>query len=91
MDGFGWNSISLGVRPTLTGLMIDPCIPADWKQFKVVREYRGVLYRIKVLNPDGVVKEVKAVKVNGQLIEGVVIDPSRVGSEGEIEVVMGAK
>jgi cellobiose phosphorylase len=90
MDVVGTQYL-LGVRPTLLGLMVDPCIPADWKEYRVVREFRGVQYRITVLNPDGVVKGVKAVKVNGQLMEGQVIDPSCVGSEGEIEVVMGVK
>ncbi len=25
----------LGIRPTYNGLVIDPCIPSDWKGFKL--------------------------------------------------------
>ena len=41
----------LGVRPTLTGLVIDPSIPADWDGFTVTRQWRGATYRIRVANP----------------------------------------
>ena len=27
----------LGVRPGYSGLIIDPCIPADWKEFEITR------------------------------------------------------
>ncbi|MBR4131533.1 MAG: glycosyl transferase, partial [Oscillospiraceae bacterium] len=30
----------LGVRPTLDGLRIEPCIPADWKHYRIRRRYR---------------------------------------------------
>ncbi|VGO17447.1 Cellobiose phosphorylase [Pontiella desulfatans] len=80
----------LGVRPTLNGLEIDPCIPADWKEYSVTREYRGATYKISVSNPDGVVKGIKEIKVNGQIIKGQVIDPTAVSGEAAVEVVMGA-
>ncbi|VGO21517.1 GH36-type glycosyl hydrolase domain-containing protein [Pontiella sulfatireligans] len=79
----------LGVRPTLQGLEINPCIPADWKEYSMTREYRGATYQISVSNPDGVVKGVKSVTVNGVLIEGQVIDPSSVSGEAVVEIVMG--
>lgn len=31
----------LGVRPDFDGLTVDPCIPSDWKSFRVVRKWRG--------------------------------------------------
>ena len=81
----------LGVRPTLQGLEIDPCIPADWKEYSVTREYRGATYKVRVSNPDGVVKGVKSVKVNGEAIESSVIDPATVRGEAVVEVVMGER
>ncbi len=41
----------LGVRPTYGGLMIDPCVPAGWRSFKVERVFRGCRYRIEISNP----------------------------------------
>ncbi len=81
----------LGVRPTLKGLEIDPCIPADWASYSVLRKYRGATYRIRVSNPNQVVKGVASVKVNGAAIQGQVIDTASVGEEVEVEVVLGGK
>ena len=42
----GWNYTAatrwiLGVRLTFEGLIVDPCIPADWREFEVTRQWRG--------------------------------------------------
>jgi cellobiose phosphorylase len=36
----------LGIRPEYDGLLIDPCIPTDWKGFNAVRKFRGATYHI---------------------------------------------
>ncbi|MGO9481625.1 MAG: GH36-type glycosyl hydrolase domain-containing protein [Candidatus Kryptoniota bacterium] len=89
----GWNYTAatkyiLGVRPSYDGLIIDPCIPGDWKEFEVHREWRGAVYEIKVKNPESVEKGVKFIKVNGKIIRGPV-PVQQAGSVNEIEVVMG--
>ncbi len=38
----------LGVRAAKNGLIVDPCIPRDWKEFSVKRLFRGTVYNIKV-------------------------------------------
>ena len=38
----------LGIRPTLRGLVISPCLPAGMEGFTAVRKYRGAEYRITV-------------------------------------------
>jgi N,N'-diacetylchitobiose phosphorylase len=43
----------LGVRVDYQGLIVDPCIPANWKAFEVTRKWRGASYQIKVKNPMG--------------------------------------
>jgi cellobiose phosphorylase len=60
----------LGIRPDYKGLIIDPCIPASWKEFSVVRRFRNKTLNIKVVNPSGVQKGVKKITLNGQPIEG---------------------
>ncbi len=38
----------LGVRPGNDGLIVDPCIPKNWKGFKMKRLFRGKRYEITV-------------------------------------------
>lgn len=77
----------LGIRPEYDGLVVDPCIPRDWKGFEVTRKLRGGEYRIKVTNPDGVNKGVKVVRMNGKEIEGNML-PLTPGVN-QVEVIMG--
>jgi len=41
----------LGVQPSFDALIIDPCIPAEWDKFEVVRPFRGATYYVRVSNP----------------------------------------
>ena len=79
----------LGVKPTLDGLAIDPCVPADVKGFSVVRRYRGAEYRIRVENPDGVQKGVRRMLVDGKAADGNLIPVQPAGSVVEVLVTMG--
>jgi N,N'-diacetylchitobiose phosphorylase len=78
----------LGVRPGYSGLTVDPCIPADWKEFEVTRQWRGATYHIQVKNPTGVQKGVKAVSLNGQPILGE-LPIQKAGTMNEVIVEMG--
>jgi N,N'-diacetylchitobiose phosphorylase len=78
----------LGVRPGYDGLTIDPCIPADWKEFEVTREWRGATYHIQVKNPSGGQKGVKSISLNGWTINSP-IPIMESGSVNEIVVEMG--
>ena len=89
----GWAYFSatrymLGIRPDYDSLTIDPCIPADWKGFEAVRVWRGASYEIKVSNPDGVMRGVKEIRVDGVPVERIA--PMEAGSRHRVEVVMGA-
>ena len=77
----------LGVRPDFDRLIIDPCVPADWKEFTVDRKWRGAHYHIHVTNPRGVEKGVAAVTLDGEKVTE--IPARRPGSRVEIEVTMG--
>ena len=79
----------LGIQPTLDGLMIDPCIPSDMKEFTVDRTYRGARYHISVDNPNGVEKGVARMLVNGEPAEGNVIPVQSSGTEVDIKITMG--
>lgn len=55
----------LGVRTTLDGLKLDPCIPRDWKEYKVSRDYLGCRASITFENPLGVSSGVDHITVDG--------------------------
>ncbi|HBG86627.1 MAG TPA: glycosyl transferase [Marinilabiliaceae bacterium] len=77
----------LGVQPQYDGLLIEPCIPKEWKGYEVTRKFRGATYNIKVSNPKGVSKGVSHVLVNGVKIEGNLV-PIYDSGEYEVEVIM---
>lgn len=78
----------LGIRPGYDGLTIDPCIPSEWKEFEVIRQWRGATYHIHVNNPKGVEKGVKSLTLNGCTMQGAVpVQPA--GSVNEVVVEMG--
>ncbi len=91
----GWSYFAatrylLGVRPQFHGLLVDPCIPADWKEFRVTRVWRGATYHITVENPRGVEKGVASVTLNGQPADRL-IPPQPVGSVSQVTVTMGPR
>lgn len=77
----------LGVQPDFDAIRIDPCIPADWEEFSVVRRWRGAEYRIHVTNPDGVEKGVKRITMDGKEVDALPVLPE--GSVVNVEVLMG--
>ncbi len=79
----------LGVRPTLKGLCIDPCIPAAWKSYKVTRWYRGKHYHIEVHNPEGLHSGVKSIVCNGEECEGAVLPLDIEAKDVHVVVTMG--
>ena len=88
----GWSYFSatrfmLGIKPDFDKLDINPCIPSEWKEFSVTRKWRGATYNIKVFNPDGVMKGVKEIKVNGDIVDEIGVLPEN--SINEIEVILG--
>lgn len=88
----GWAYFSatrymLGIRPQFDCLEIDPCIPAEWKGFTAQRIWRGAKYRITVENPEGVMKGVKEIYLDGRKCDR--IPAAEPGSSHEVRVIMG--
>jgi N,N'-diacetylchitobiose phosphorylase len=80
----------LGVRPTLDGLVVDPCIPRDWDGFEVRREWRGATYLIEVRNPDHVSKGVAGLTIDGVEADPALPIPAQpAGSEVRVAVTLG--
>ena len=79
----------LGVRPGYAGLVIDPCIPAEWEGSTVRRVLRGATYEIEVRNPQHASKGVAAVTLDGQPVTGGVIPYCTDGGTHRVVVEMG--
>ena len=89
-----WSFVSisqaiLGVIPTLDGLLLDPCVPGDWKEFTVTRHFRGADYRIHIRNPQGVQKGIVSVTADGKPLPAPLLPIAPAGSVLHVEAVMG--
>ncbi|MDD3819215.1 MAG: glycosyl transferase, partial [Actinomycetota bacterium] len=76
----------LGIKPDYDGLIIDPCIPVEWKEYNVTRFFRGIKYNITVKNPEGVNRGVKSLSVNGKPVKGNLIPVNSV-EESDVQVI----
>lgn len=88
----GWAYFSatrymMGIRPQFDYLLLDPCVPADWKEFSAVRKWRGATYEIEFVNPDGVMKGVKELYLDGQKVDKIPVQAS--GTTHQVKAVMG--
>jgi len=79
----------LGIRPDYDGLLIDPCIPTDWKSFVVTRKFRNATYHIEVLNPEGKSKGIKEIRVDGKLQASNIIPVFGDGKVHPVRVIIG--
>ncbi|MDM8159534.1 glycosyl transferase [Labilibaculum sp. K2S] len=78
----------LGIQPDYDGLRIDPCIPKEWKEYTITRQFRGVSYEIKILNPDGKNKGVKSMEIDGASVNGNMIPILKSGAH-KVTVIIG--
>lgn len=79
----------LGIQPTLEGLQVEPCLPSNWKECTVTRQFRGATYTIHICNPQGAQKGVSQVTVDGQPQKGTLLPLAPAGSRVQVEVIMG--
>lgn len=88
----GWAYFSatrymLGIRPQFDELVIDPCVPADWKEFSANRVWRDAEFDIQVENPSGVMKGVKTIELDGEVVTKIPVQKQ--GTVHKVKVVMG--
>ncbi|KPK85994.1 MAG: glycosyl transferase [Bacteroides sp. SM23_62_1] len=86
---FAISQYILGIRPDYNGLIIDPCIPHDWEELKIIRKFRYKIFRIKIQNPSHVSYGIKELFLNNQPIKGNHIPLNRAIEENDVVVVMG--
>ncbi len=55
----------LGLRPTIPGLLVDPCLPRDWREIRLRRRWRGCALDIHIENASGTGKGVRQMMIDG--------------------------
>jgi cellobiose phosphorylase len=80
--------VDLGIRPELTGLVVDPVLPADWPGFQATRVFRGATYEITVRKPAGATGRVAYLIVDGERVDGTVVPPAAPGAVIRVEAVI---
>ena len=76
-----------GLKPTMEGLKISPCIPDEWETVKIERLFRDCVFDITIDNHAKKENSVKEIFVNGEKIDGNIVKPQ--GKNLQITVVMG--
>lgn len=79
----------LGIKPTFTGLCLDPCIPKDWDGFTCERNFRGAKYHITVDNSAHVCSGVTQMIVDGKEVSGDIVPLNKEQTEYEVLVKLG--
>lgn len=70
MDFVNLSQALLGIQPDYDGLIVDPCLPGKFGDFKVDRRFRNAEYHIEIHKPEGVQKGVSWIEVDGEKIAG---------------------
>ena len=86
---FAISRYILGFQPEYDALVLDPCIPKDWKDISYTRKFRGHILEVIINNNKGVEKGVKLLRLDGEEIEGNRIPYGKIFKSVKIEVVMG--
>ena len=63
----------LGIKPTLYGLSVKPCMPSEINEFRLTRRYRGIKYEITAKRGD---EKDAGVYVNGRKCDNDVLPPN---------------
>ena len=85
----------LGLLPDFDRLVIDPCIPTHWPQYKVRKIWRGCRVTMHVTNPDARCTGVARASIDGEALpveEGkswIGLDKLPSGGDVSVEVILG--
>ncbi len=66
----------LGVRPTLDGLELRPCLPSDMERITIKRKFRGCVYNIEIEKTESE----KEIEADGSPVEGAILPTGPAGA-----------
>lgn len=79
----------LGFQKLGDKILINPCIPMDWKEYSMIYKYFSSTYHITVKNPKGVSKGIKEFLIDSNKESGNTVVLRDDGKEHYVEVIMG--
>ncbi len=79
----------LGFQKKGDSIIMDPCIPTQWKEYEIRYKYKSTNYHIIVKNPDGISKGVDQLLLDGIPMEGQSFPLNDDKLLHEVEVLMG--
>jgi cellobiose phosphorylase len=79
----------LGFQKTGDQLRLSPVIPPEWDGYSIDYRFGTSTYHIRVNNPRHAASGVKAISLDGKLVEGNAIPLTDDGNEHQVEVTMG--
>lgn len=80
----------IGFKTSLKGIIINPNIPSDWKEYKASRVFRGKEINLVVKNPNGKNNGISEFIINGKKSESNFIDVSLYSEEKlNVEITLG--
>ncbi len=62
----------LGLKIEKGIMKFSPCIPKDWKEYKIKYKWKKSMYNIKVENPNGKNSGISEIYMNNKLIENAI-------------------
>jgi len=80
----------LGFQKNGDSIIMDPCIPKEWKEYVINYQYRSSSYRILVKNPEGINKGSISISIDGSNQEGNRIPLVNDGNHHCVVVTMSA-
>ena len=78
----------LGLKIEDKYLSLNPCIPKDWKEYKIHYKYKNTIYNIHVKNPNEKNTGVEQFIFNGNIIEDKKILLKENNGINDIEIIM---
>jgi cyclic beta-1,2-glucan synthetase len=80
----------LGLNQTGRRLHLNPCIPREWRHYTINFRYGATSYEIAVSNPEGVMRGVKQLQLDGTACDpGEGIELVDDGRQRRVDVVLG--
>lgn len=79
----------LGFHKYGASLVIEPRIPADWKEFEITYRHKTATYHIRVENPHGANGDSVKNEVDGEMLSSNRIELADDGSEHNVRVILG--
>lgn len=78
----------LGIKPDYEGIEISPCIPKNWKSYRIKRIFRNKTLIIDIINESGEGKNVKKIILNNNELQTNKVQESQLKENNVIKVFL---